>query len=128
MKEVAGLAGTVPGRQALQDPGMGKDEGGDESLGRNWTPTRAPRASYHFFSFPKSVTQCATRSLLGRQLKRCFERQALKTVQTFAGAFTVSKRVYFVCLNCQQTQTMSHYAKRGVATKDLNDQLLNQPK
>lgn len=39
MKEVAGLAGTVPVRQALQDRGTGNDEGGDESLGRNWALT-----------------------------------------------------------------------------------------
>lgn len=45
MKEVAGLAGTVPGHQALQDPGMGNDEGGDESLGTNWALTQAPRTS-----------------------------------------------------------------------------------
>lgn len=104
---------------------MGNDERDDEILGRNLVLTQAPRTSCHFFSFPKSMTQCVIRSLLGRQLKWCFERQCVKIVQTSVGAF--SDRVYFVSI-ASKLQTMSHQAKRRVAAKDLNYQLVYQPK
>lgn len=92
-KEVARPADTLPGSRGLQNPRMGN---GEEMM-KVWRGTT--RACRNFF-FPQSVIRCATKSLLG--LQPAIERHALKMVHMSAGAFSVSGRVYFICLDCQQ--------------------------